>query len=82
MAEALTSYSEKGGEHIKTLKSIITVNGLEVPDKAYLRDEPVTLVVGVDSVQKIESTEFEIERLRASGELDRIIKSMNLGVVK
>ena len=42
----------------------------------------MTLVVGVDSVQKIESTESEIERLRASGELDRIIKSMNLGVVE
>ena len=82
LAETLTSYSEKGGEYIKTLKAIITVNNLEVADNAYLRDEPVTLVVGVDSVQKIESTKFEIERLRASGELDRIIKSMNLGVVK
>ena len=78
LSETLTSYSEMGAEYIKTLKSIITVNGLEIADNAYLRDEPMTLIVGVDSISKVKDTESEIEKLRASGELDRIIKSMRL----
>jgi uncharacterized FlgJ-related protein len=82
LAETLTRYSEKGGEYIKTLKSIITVNNLEVTDNAYLRDEPMTLVVGVDNVSKVEDAESEIDQLRTSGELDRIVKSMRLGGVK
>jgi len=82
LADTLTSYSEKGGEYVKTLKSVITVNGLEVADNAYLRDEQMTLVVGVESVKKVGETESEIEKLRASGELDRIIKSMNLSAAE
>jgi uncharacterized FlgJ-related protein len=78
LAETLTSYSEKGAEYVKTLKSIISVNGLEVADNAYLRDEPMTLVVGVDDVKQVGEAESKIEQLRASGELDRIIKSMRL----
>ncbi|MBC2713565.1 MAG: glucosaminidase domain-containing protein [Desulfosarcina sp.] len=78
LADTLTSYSEKGAEYVKTLKSIISVNGLEVADNAYLRDEPMTLVVGVDDVKKVGEAESKIEQLRASGELDRIIKSMRL----
>lgn len=78
MADTLTSYSEKGKEYVKTLKSIIRVNGLEIADNAYLRDEPITLVVGVDDEKKIGEAESKIEQLRSSGELDRIIKSMRL----
>lgn len=78
LADTLTSYSEKGAEYVKTLKSIISVNGLEVADNAYLRDEPMTLVVGVDDVKQVGEAESKIEQLRASGELDRIIKSMRL----
>jgi Bax protein len=82
LADTLTSYSEKGGEYIKTLKSIITVNGLEVADNAYLRNEPTTLIVAVADASKVSETESEIEKLRASGELDRIIKSMRLDEAK
>lgn len=78
LADTLGSYSEKGEEYIKTLKSIITVNGLEIADNAYLRDEPMTLLVGVEHEREVGATETKIEQLRASGELDRIIKSMRL----
>jgi len=78
LADTLGSYSEKGEEYIKTLKSIITVNGLAIADTAYLRDEPMTLLVGVEHEREVGGTETKIEQLRASGELDRIIKSMRL----
>ena len=78
LAETLDKYSERGMEYVKTLKSIITVNNLSVADSAFLRDEPTTLIVGVATPEKIGETEDKIEQLRASGELDRIIRSMHL----
>jgi uncharacterized FlgJ-related protein len=79
LAETLVKYSEKGKEYVETLKSIITVNGLSIVDNAYLREEPVTLLVGVAGEKKIGETESQIEQLRKSGELDRVIQSMQLG---
>ncbi len=78
LAETLSSYSEKGMTYVKTLKSIISANDLEVADRTYLRDEPVTLIVGIDRADEVEKIEDKIEDLRASGELDRIIKEMRL----
>ena len=78
LAETLDKYSERGMEYVKTLQSIIRVNGLAIVDKAYLRDESTTLIVGVEHQGKVEETEKKVEELRASGELDRIIKSMHL----
>ena len=78
LAETLDKYSERGMEYVKTLKSIIRVNGLEVADKASLRDETTTLIVGVGGSDKVKETEEKIQQLRASGELDRIIKEMRL----
>lgn len=78
LTETLTSYSEKGREYVTTLKSIIRKNGLEVADTAYLRDEPVTFVVGVKDDVEAGEAESELKRLQASGELERIIESMNL----
>lgn len=78
LAETLDKYSERGMEYVKTLKSIINVNGLSITDKAYLRDEPATLLVGVGHVDKVEETEQRIAELRKSGDLDRIIKTMRL----
>ncbi len=78
LAETLDKYSERGMEYVKTLKSIIRVNNLAIVDKAYLRDENITLIVGVGHTDKIEETEARIAELRASGELDRIIKEMRL----
>lgn len=80
LAETLLSYSEKGEEYVKTLKSIIKVNGLAVADKAYLRKEPVTFIVGVKGEGSVEETENKIKELRESGELEKIIKSMDLGL--
>ena len=80
LAETLGSYSEKGQEYVKTLKAIIAANDLEVADKTHLRDEPVTLIVGIDKLEDIEQTKNTIDELRASGELDRIIGEMRLGL--
>lgn len=80
LAETLGSYSEKGMTYVTTLKSIITDNDLEVTDRLSLRDEPVTLIFGIDKEGELERTEDKIEALKASGELDRIIKDMRLGL--
>ncbi len=82
LSEALGSYSEKGMEYVKTLQSIIRVNKLAVADNAHLRDEPVTLIVGVDSKEEIKETEAKIEEFRASGKLDKILREMRLQSVK
>lgn len=76
LAETLSSYSEKGTTYVNTLKSIISANDLEVADRTYLRDEPVTLIVGIDRAEEAEKSKNKIEELQASGELDRIIKEM------
>lgn len=78
LVETLDKYSERGMEYVKTLASIINVNGLAITDRVYLIDEPTTLIVGVGDIGKIEETETKIEELRASGELDRIIKGIHL----
>lgn len=78
LAETMSEYSEKGAEYVKNLKDIITVNNLTVLDEAYLRDEPVTLAVGVTSEQETAEVKSKIEELRASGKLDRIVKEMDL----
>jgi len=69
-------------EYVETMKSIIRVNGLAVTDKAYLRDGPVTLMVGVKNSSMVLEAEKNIEELRVSGEFDRIIRSMNLDLVQ
>ena len=78
LTETLESYSERGMEYVKTLHDIITVNNLAVLDQASLRDEPVTLTVGVTSEQEIAEIESKIEQMRATGELDRIVRKMRL----
>ena len=78
LAETLDKYSERGMEYVNTLKSIIRVNGLGITDKAFLRDENITLIVGVGHTDKVAKGDAKIEELRASGELDRIIKKMRL----
>lgn len=78
LTENLDGYSERGMEYVKTLKDIITVNNLAILDQAHLRDEPLTLAVGVTNEQERAEAEAKIEELRASGELDRIVREMNL----
>jgi Bax protein len=78
LAETLESYSEKGKEYVETLKGIITVNDLAIVDQASLRDEPITITVGVSRDEKIEEIESKLSQLKASGELDRIVREMRL----
>lgn len=78
LAETLAHYSEKGQSYVDTLKSIIIKNELDVADNARLRDEPTVLIVAAESAEDKAQVESEIERLRASGELDEIIRSMRL----
>ncbi len=37
-----------------------------------------TLIVGVGDIEKVKETKAKVKELRASGELDRIIKNMRL----
>jgi len=76
LAGTLLNYSEKGQEYVRTLRSIIRTNGLDVADAASLRDETPVLVVNVGTEEEVEETRREIERLRVSGELTRLIESM------
>ena len=78
LAGTLLNYSEKGEEYVQTLRSIIRTNGLEVADTAHLRDEDPVLVVNVDNDAEVREMQREIERLRISGELGRLIESMQI----
>jgi len=45
LAAALTSYSERGSDYVKTLRSIISYNKLDDTDDAYLDDkQPIVLI--------------------------------------
>lgn len=78
LADGLVNYSERGDEYVETLKGIIRVNDLSVADGAVFRDEPMRFVVGAADSAEAEELRTEIERLRASGELRRIVERMRL----
>ncbi len=45
LAETLRSYSERGGDYVRTLQQIIRVNKLTQAEHAYLKNmEPIWLV--------------------------------------
>jgi len=79
LADTLIRYSERGQAYVDTLKGIIRNHGLDVADKARLRDEPLVLIVNVNTEADIEPMRKEIDRLRATGELEEIITGMGLG---
>ena len=78
LADGLVAYSERGQAYVDTLKGIIRVNGLEVADRAVLRKEPRRFLVGAESVEDAARLRTEIDGLRRSGELAKIIERMNL----
>jgi len=78
LADGLIRYSERGQEYVDTLKGIIRVNKLDVADRAEFRDEPVRFVVGAENDQAAEELRGEIEKLRESGEMAKIIARMRL----
>jgi Bax protein len=78
LADGLIRYSERGQEYVDTLKGIIRVNKLDIADDAVFRDEPLRFLVGAGDPESAKALRAEIETLRASGELDRIIERMRL----
>lgn len=78
LVDGLIRYSERGQEYVDTLKSIIRVNNLDITDDAVFRDEPLRFLVGAGDPESAEALRAEIERLRASGELEEIVERMRL----
>ena len=78
LADGLIKYSERGQEYIDTLKGIMRVNNLTVADDAVFRDEPMRFVIGAEDEAAAQVLREEVDRLRANGELARIISRMRL----
>ena len=78
LADGLIAYSERGQEYIDTLKGIMRVNGLTIADDAIFRDEPIRFFVGAKTDADASALRADIERMRATGELDEIISRMRL----
>ena len=78
LADGLVNYSERGQEYVETLKGIIRVNKLDVADDAVFRDEELQFLVGAEDNAAADTLRSEIEKLRASGELDEIVARMRL----
>ena len=78
LADGLIRYSERGQEYVDTLKGIIRVNKLDVADDAVFRDEPLRFLVGAGDPESAAALRAEIDRLRASGELEQIVNRMRL----
>jgi uncharacterized FlgJ-related protein len=78
MADGLIRYSERGQEYVDTLKGIIRVNKLDIADGAEFRDEPMRFLVGAENAQAAGTLRGEIEKMRKSGELEKIVARMRL----
>jgi len=78
LADGLIRYSERGQAYIDTLKGIIRVNKLDIADDAVFRDEPMRFIVSAEGEAAAEKLRKEIEPLRKSGELAKIIARMRL----
>jgi len=78
LADGLIRYSERGQAYVDTLKGIMRVNKLNIADDAVFRDEPMRFIVSADGDAAAATLRKEIETLRQSGELTRIISRMRL----
>ena len=78
MADGLIRYSERGQEYVDTLKGIIRVNKLDLADGAEFRGEPMRFLIGAENEQAAEALRGEIEKMRESGELAKIVARMRL----
>jgi Bax protein len=78
LVEGLKSYSERGQKYVETLKSVIRVNKLDIADDAVFRDEPMRFVLGAADSNAADKLRADIEQLRKSGEIDKIIARMRL----
>ena len=78
LSEGLKSYSERGQAYVDTLKGIIRVNNLDVADGAVFRDEPMRFVLGASGQVAAAKLREDIETMRMSGELVKIVERMRL----
>jgi len=78
LADGLVHYSERGQEYVNTLKAMIRANRLDVADDAVFRNEPLRFIVGATNAEAARELEQEVEALRASGEIERIVQRMRL----
>ena len=78
LADGLIKYSERGQDYVDTLKGIIRVNHLDIADNAVFRDEQIRFIIGAEDEEAATKLRSEVERLRANGELERIVKRMRL----
>lgn len=78
LVDGLKSYSERGAQYVKTLKSIIRGNNLHIADDAVLRDEPMRFLVGAADKASAEEIRKEIKKMKKSGEFDKIVARMRL----
>jgi len=78
LADGLIRYSERGQAYVDTLKGIIRVNKLDIADDAVFRDEKMRFIVPADDTASAATLRKEIEALRKSGELAKIIARMRL----
>ncbi len=78
LIEGLKSYSERGQEYVDTLKGIIRVNHLDLADNAVFRDEPMRFIVVTADKASAAKMREDIEAMRKSGEIEKIVKRMRL----
>jgi len=78
LADGLKNYSERGQEYVDTLKGIIRKNNLQVADRSVFKDEPMRFVIGASDPEAAEKLRKDIEAMRRSGELEKIIARMRL----
>ena len=78
LADGLLSYSEKGGDYVKTLKGIIRTNGFDLADTATARDEPLGFVVGIAEGREADEARVRYNEMRKSGELAEMVSRMRL----
>lgn len=60
------------------MKSIIRVNNLDIADNAVFREEPMRFLLSATDQTAAEKLRADIETMRKSGELTKIIERMRL----
>ncbi len=78
LADGLKNYSERGQAYVNILKNIIRVNNLDIADNAVFRDEPIRFILGATDKTEATKLRSDIEEMRKSGELTRIIERMRI----
>lgn len=78
LADGLKRYSERGQAYVDELKGIIRANSLDSADGTVFRDEPMRFILGAADQTSAAKLRKDIEAMRKSGELAKIIERMRL----